>query len=145
MNTVQIAATALVLTLSGTPAFAESAALTESYLYGRWSLDGEGGCASPQARYVLFRDNGSVEVGRGNTASRVGFWKIVNGDTIVGHTLSAPLERKEYHPFFRDTYRYEYMSPRVESTRADSFTVTVGSDLDATRYTLTRCPAPGGS
>jgi hypothetical protein len=114
--------------------------LTPDYLIGSWSLNGKAGCGSPDARYVLFRDNGTVEVGEGNAVARVGFWKIVD-DTIVGHTLTAPLEHEEYHPFFQDSYRYEYMAPRVVQTEADAFAVTIGSDIEKQKeqYTLTRC------
>ena len=119
---------------------ADETTVTPDYLVGNWSLDGKAGCGSADARYVLFRDNGTVEVGRGAAVTRVGFWKIVD-DTIVAHTLTAPAEHEEYHPFFQSSYRYEHIVPRIGQTEKDTFAVTVGSDIDKQKehYTLTRC------
>jgi hypothetical protein len=130
---------ATALLMQGATAIAETVPLSAAYLQGIWILDGKEGCKSDAARYVLFRDNGTLEAGRGGLATRVGFWKIVNENTIVGHTLSAPSQHEEYHPFFRDNYRYEYMSPQVVKAEQDTFTVTVGSDLGKESYALIRC------
>lgn len=132
----------LLAAIAAAPAasLADDATLTPDYLVGSWSLDGKAGCSSANARYVLFRDNGTVEVGQDNEVARVGFWKIAD-DTIVAHTLVAPQEHEEYHPFFQDNYRYEYIAPRVAKTEPDALTVTVGSDIEKqkSQHILTRC------
>lgn len=119
----------------------EAAVLSPVYLQGTWSLDGKEGCGAGSARYVLFRNNGTLEVGQGAQAQRVGFWRIIN-DAIVANTLTAPNVTEEYHPFFRDSYRYEYVAPRVVKTGAESFTIEIGSDLEKEKQQveLTRCP-----
>lgn len=139
MRKLSLGITATVLLFQGAVAIAESVSLSAAYLQGLWSLDGKEGCTSEAARHVLFRDNGTLEISRGKQASRVGFWEIANDNTIIGHTLSAPSQHEEYHPFFRNTYRYEYMSPQVVTVEQDSFTVMVGTDLEKENYTLIRC------
>ena len=111
------------------------------YFYGTWSLDGKAGCGSGSAEYVLFRGNGTLEVGRAGRVNRVGFWKIVN-DTIVANTLTAPLENEQSQSFFGDSYRYEYVAPRIVSADQNVFVVSIGSDLEKEKrkVTLTRCP-----
>jgi hypothetical protein len=138
MNYKKVFVTAIVLSFHSA-AFADGGQVTADYLAGKWSLDGKEGCSTTASKYVLFRENGTAEVGRGDQATRVGFWKIAN-NTIIGHTLTAPTQREDYHPFFRDSYRYEYMSPQIVSAEQDVLSVTVGSDLEKETFTLTRCP-----
>jgi hypothetical protein len=135
----------LLLCVLGVQASAISAVepveMTPDYLRGTWSLDGKAGCGSSNARYVMFRNNGTLEVGQGGEVRRVGFWHLVE-DAIVANTLTAPNVDADYHPFFRDSYRYEYVAPRVVRTEADSFAVVIGSDLEKEKQQvmLTRCP-----
>ena len=140
MNYRKLFFTAVVLSFQSAAAFAGDALVSPDYLQGKWGLDGKESCASATSKYVLFRNNGTVEVGRGDQVTRVGFWKITSDNTIVGHTLTAPTHHEDYHPFFRDSYRYEYMSPQVVSTEQDAFSVIIGSDLEKKTVTLTRCP-----
>jgi len=135
----------LLLYILGVQATAISAAgtvaLTPDYLHGTWSLDGKVGCGSSNARYVQFRNKGTLEVGQGGGVRRVGFWHLID-DVIVANTLTAPNVSEDYHPFFRDSYRYEYVAPRVVHIEADSFAVVIGSDLEKEKQQvmLTRCP-----
>jgi len=140
MNCKKLFVTAVVLSLQSVAAFADSELVSADYLQGKWSLDGKEACTTAVSKYVLFRKNGTVEVGRGDLVTRVGFWKITSQNTIVGHTLTAPTQHEDYHPFFRDSYRYEYMSPQVVTTEQDVFSVSIGSDLEKKVVTLTRCP-----
>jgi len=60
----------------------------------------------------------------------------------VANTLTKPAERENYHPFFGDSYRYEYVTPTVVKAEKDAFTLSIGSDLEKEKreVTLTRCP-----
>ena len=118
---------------------AEEVALSADYLEGWWSLDGKEGCNVIDTRYVLFRDNGTVESGRGTVPNVVGYWSVV-GDALIGHTLQTPVTREDdWHPFVGKGYRYERMAPRVTRVTQDAFDVELGSDLEMRQYTLTRC------
>lgn len=130
----------LALMLPGAWSHAGDVSVSPEYLRGMWSFDGKTGCGSSNARYVLFRANGTLEVGQGNQVQRVGFWKIVD-NSIVANTLTAPNATEEYHPFFRDSYRYEYVAPRVVKMEPDSFAVEMGSDIEKEKrqVMLTRC------
>jgi hypothetical protein len=140
MNYKKLLVTAVVLSFQSVSVYAGDALISVDYLQGRWSLDGKEGCASAASKYVLFRNNGTVEVGRGDQVTRVGFWTITSDNIIVGHTLTAPTHHEDYHPFFRDSYRYEYMSPQVVNTEQDEFSVAIGSDLEKKTVKLNRCP-----
>jgi len=140
MHSIRLALMAL-LALQTSASFGEDVAVSADYLHGTWSLEGKEGCGSSDARYVLFRKNGTLEVGANGQIQRVGFWRIVN-DAIVANTLMAPNVTEDYHPFFRDSYRYEYVAPRVVHTEPGALTVVIGSDLEKNKeqVTLTRCP-----
>lgn len=127
--------------LSGAASFADNAVVSAQYLEGRWSFDGKAGCGSSDARYVVFRNNGTLEVGQGAEVNRLGFWRITD-DTIVANTLTKPMERDAYNPFFGTSYRYEYVTPRIVAAGKDTFTVSIGSDVEKEKreVTLTRCP-----
>jgi len=121
--------------------FAGEVTISPEYFHGMWSLGGKAGCGSSNVDYVLFRQNGTLEVGQGGRVHRIGFWTTVN-DTLVANTLTAPLETEESHPFFGDSYRYEYVAPKIVGAEQDTFTVSIGSDLEKEKRkaTLTRCP-----
>lgn len=140
MHHVRLALTVLLASQAGV-SFGEDFAISADYLQGSWSFDGKGGCGSTDARYLVFRKNGTLEVGQGEQAQRVGFWTIID-NAIVANTLTAPNVAEDYHPFFRDSYRYEYVAPRVVRAAPDTFTVIMGSDLEKEKQevTLTRCP-----
>lgn len=131
----------VVAVLQSAASVSGEVALRPDYLYGTWSLDGKSGCGSATAEYVLFRKNGTLEVGQGARINRVGFWKLVN-DTIVANTLTAPMENGQSHPFFGDSYRYEYVAPKILNADEGAFSVSIGSDLEKEKrmVTLTRCP-----
>lgn len=131
----------VVLAFQGAASFAGEAVVSAQYLEGRWSMDGKAGCGSNDSQIVVFRNNGTLEVARGGEVNRLGFWRVVN-DTIVANTLTKPAERENYHPFFGDSYRYEYVTPTIVKAEKDAFTVAIGSDLEKQRreVTLTRCP-----
>lgn len=139
MRTESLLLSAVLLLPAAAPRAAD-VAVTPDYLHGLWSFDGKTGCGSANSRYVLFRDNGTLEVGQGAQAQRVGFWNIVDS-AIVANTLTAPNTTEEYHPFFRDSYRYEYVAPRVVRVEQDSFAVELGSDIEKEKrqVMLTRC------
>ncbi len=129
-----------VLSFHNAAAVTGGTPLSVDYLLGAWSLDGKEACGSADYRYVQMKKNGTLEVGQGNHVTRVGFWNIMNEDIIVAHTLRAPTQGEEYHPFLRDTFRYERMAAQVLSIEPDAFSISVGSDLDKQGFTLTRCP-----
>lgn len=129
----------LLLSLQSFPALSAESGLSQDYLAGRWSVEGKAGCESSTGQYVVFRQNGTVEAGRGEVPGIVGFWELLS-DGIAAHTLRTPVERVEdWHPFLRDSYRYEYMKPEVVRVESDVLELDIGNDLQRERVTLTRC------
>jgi hypothetical protein len=141
MTRKRLFASFIVVALHSAASSAAEFATSPDYFYGVWSLGGKAGCGSSDAEYVLFRSNGTLEVGQGGQVNRVGFWAITN-DTIVANTLTAPLKTEESHPFFGESYRYEYVAPTVVSAEQGTFAISIGSDLEKEKrtVTLTRCP-----
>ena len=114
-----------------------AAGLSPAYLAGTWSLAGSEGCGS--ADYVLFRDNGTLEMGRGKTAGMAGFWEL-NNDTIILHMLVSPQSGHGLHPFYQSSYFYQYRTARVLNAGPDSFAASVGAQqAQGQEYTLSRC------
>ncbi|MFZ0470616.1 MAG: hypothetical protein WAL92_16960 [Thiogranum sp.] len=131
----------VLLAFQGAASYADEAVVSVQYLEGTWSLDGKAGCGSNDAQIVVFHNNGTLEVARGGEVNRLGFWRVVK-NTIVANTLTKPAERENYHPFFGDSYRYEYVTPTIVKAEKDAVTLTIGSDLEKEKreVTLTRCP-----
>lgn len=116
---------------------AQEARLSPGYLAGTWSLGGSEACGSGD--YVVFRDNGTLEIGRGKTAAVAGFWEL-NNDAIILHMLVSPQGEQGPHPFYQSSYFYQYRSAQVLGTRADAFDVSVGAQqAPGQQYILSRC------
>lgn len=127
----------VLLSLQLPAAPAQEVNLSPAYLAGTWRIGGSEVCG--KADYVLFRENGTLELGRGDTAGMAGFWEL-NNDTIVLHMLVAP-RRGRRHAFYQDSYFYQYRTAQVLATRSDTFEVRVGSaPASGEEYTLARCP-----
>lgn len=127
----------ILLSLQIPTALAQEVELSPAYLAGTWSMSGSEGCGS--ADYVLFRENRTLELGTGKAAGITGFWEL-NKDTIVLHMLVAPRGGNTQHPFYQDSYFYQYRAAQVLATRADAFDVSVGTQqAQGEKYTLTRC------
>jgi hypothetical protein len=127
----------VLLALQIPTTLAQEVELSPAYLAGTWSLSGSEGCGS--ANYVLFRDNHTLELGTGKTAGITGFWEL-NKNTIILHMLVAPRGGNSSHPFYQDSYFYQYRAAQVLGTQRDSFDVSVGAQpAQGEQYTLTRC------
>ena len=122
-----------------TTLYAAENVFSSDYLLGKWSSGGKAGCASDQATHVVFHDNHTLKAGQGKTVSTVGFWNVVQ-DRIILHLLVAPSSTQDAHPFFQQSYHYQYMAPTVLGAKADSidFTHDIGVDARQSK-TLTRC------
>jgi hypothetical protein len=120
-------------------AFAAEKALSDEYLKGRWTTDGKAGCTSDQATYVVFDTNHTLQAGKGESVSTVGFWQI-GGDRVIVHLLVSPEPGREAHPFFQQNYHYQYMSPKILAIRSDGIDYTYDTGVEAgNKRTLTRC------
>ena len=54
--------------------------------------------------------------------------------------LVAPRGGNSPHPFYQDSYFYQYRAAQVLAIRRDSFDVSVGGQpAQGEQYTLTRC------
>ena len=126
-------------TLQITSSYAAGPAISSDYLLGKWSSGGKAGCASDQATHVVFHDNHTLEAGQGRTINTVGFWDVARNKVIL-HLLVAPSRTQNAHPFFQQSYHYEYMAPTVLGVGEDGleFTHDIGVDAGSKR-TLTRC------
>ena len=129
----------VLLSLQVPSALAQKVKLSSAHLAGTWSMSGNDSCQSGNAAYVLFRENGTLELGTGKAAGIAGFWEL-NNDTIILHMLVAPRGGSTRHPFYQDSYFYQYRAAQVLATHADAFDVNVGSQQAlGEQYTLTRC------
>ena len=118
-------------------ALAQEVKLSPAYLVGTWSMSGGDSCGS--GNYVLFRDNGTLEMGTGKAAGVTGFWEL-NNDSVILHMLVAPRGGNTQHPFYQDSYFYQYRAAQVLRTSPDTFDVSVGAQqAQGGQYSLTRC------
>ena len=131
----------ILLSLQSATATAADAALSATYLAGKWSEGGKEGCNSERASYVIFENNRTLLAGNGEVISAVGFWEL-GDDQVTVHLLVSPSAGGGGgHPFYQQRYYYQYMSPKVISLQPDSFEFThdTGAAAGKTK-TLTRCP-----
>jgi hypothetical protein len=113
--------------------------VSPDYLEGKWVLGEKQSCGSAEADYVIMRRNGTVEMGQGEKVRILGFWEL-NNDTLTLHMLVSPKGTKTQNPFYRESYRYQYIAAQVLETRQDSFDVFTGTSVEGGKQTLTRCP-----
>lgn len=131
--------TFIISFLQVTTLYAAENVIPSDYLPGKWSSAGKAGCASDKATYVVFHDNHTLEAGQGKTVSTVGYWDVAK-DRIILHLLVAPSQTQDAHPFFQQSYHYQYMAPTALGVKADSIDFTHDIVIDAgNRKTLTRC------
>ena len=131
--------TLIIPFLQITTLYAADRVITSDYLLGRWSPEGKAGCASGRATHVVFHANGTLEAGRGRTVSTVGFWNVAK-DRVVLHLLVAPSDERDAHPFYQQSYHYQYMAPTVLAVNPNSIEFTKDTGFGAgNRSTLTRC------
>lgn len=139
MTNMKSVLTGLALLLPMTTPGAAEVTLSADYLQGRWSTGGEQGCQSEQVSYVDFHSNHTLEAGKGDAVTTVGFWQL-DDDRVVLHLLVSPSPGREGHPFFQQRYYYQYMSPTILALKADSidYTHDTGAEAGKTK-TVTRC------
>jgi len=113
--------------------------LSTAYLEGKWVLGEKQVCGSINAEYLLMRKNGTVEMGKGEAAGIVGFWEL-NNDVLTLHMLVSPATTTGQNPFYRESYRYQYITAKVVETKPDAFGVIVTTNVEAGIQTLSRCP-----
>ena len=113
--------------------------VSSEYLEGKWVLGEKQSCGSSEADYLIMRRNGTVEMGQGEAVRILGFWEL-NNDTLTLHMLVSPKGTKTQNPFYRESYRYQYITAKVLETKPDAFGVIVGANVEAGVQTLTRCP-----
>ena len=138
MNFIRAFLISIILFVQG-GVVADEAELTSTYLIGKWSTGGKEACASDQADYVLFRENGMVEAGSGKLANAVGFWKLAD-NTLAVHLLIAPAAEGTPHPFYQKRYHYQYMFPKMLKVTPDSIDYTLDTNVQSgVRQTHTTC------
>ena len=113
--------------------------VSSDYLVGKWVLGEKQGCGSGDAEYLLMRKNGTVEMGKGESVTIVGFWKV-NDSELTLHMLASPETTTEQNPFYRESYRYQYVTAKVVEMKPDAFGVIVTTNVEAGIQTLSRCP-----
>ena len=69
---------------------AAAADLTPQSLAGTWAKGGKDQCSAADKEYLLFRENGTFENGRGGTSEAVGFWIIGDKDIVDIHMVTSP-------------------------------------------------------
>ena len=122
-----------------TVSYAAENVISGDYLLGKWSPAGKAGCSSDRAPYVVFDDSHTLAAGQGKDINTVGFWDVVK-DRIILHVLVSPGNQRDSHPFFQQSYHYQYKAPTVLGVRANSFDVTHDVGVDArSMKTMTRC------
>ena len=113
--------------------------VSSAYLEGKWVLGEKQACGSGDAEYLLMRRNGTVEMGKGGSARIVGFWEV-NNDDLTLHMLVSPETVTGQNPFYRESYRYQYVTAKVVEMKPDAFGVIVTTNVEAGIQTLSRCP-----
>ena len=113
--------------------------VSSDYLEGKWIFGDKQDCGSADAGYLLIRNNGTVELGKGASTRVVGFWQLDNDDLTL-HLLVSPQATKGRNPFYRESYQYQYVTAKIVEAKPNAFGVIVGSNVDAGIQTLSRCP-----
>jgi len=127
----------LAVITAGTSAM--DAKVSPDYLQGEWVLGEKQDCKSVNAKYLMMRKNGTLEMREGGLAKMVGFWELDN-DNLTLHMLVSPGTSTGENPFYRDSYRYQYVTAKVVETKSDAFGVIIATNVDAGIQTLSRCP-----
>jgi hypothetical protein len=65
-----------------------------------------------------------------SVTTRLGFWKLDNDDLTL-HMLVSPETKSGQNPFYRESYRYQYVTAKVVETKPDAFGVIVGTNVEA--------------
>ena len=116
-----------------------AAEISSDYLIGKWSPAGKAGCMSDKGPYVVFDDSHTLAAGEGKTVNTVGFWDVAR-DRVVLHLLVSPGRTRDAHPFFKQSYHYQYKAATVMAVSANSFDYSDDISVDArSRNTMTRC------
>jgi hypothetical protein len=127
-----------IFPLVGGSSFAAEVTLAAANLSGKWVSGVKQDCGSSAAEYVTFRDNGTIEAGRGAVPRSVGFWSL-NGNDITIHHLVAPSESDTSNVFYRGRYSYSYITAEVLEAREGAIEIITGTTGDTQRRTFTRC------
>jgi hypothetical protein len=128
-----------LLSFLATAASAAGVKVSSEYLEGKWVLGEKQDCGSSDAEYLLIRKNGTVEMGKSGSARIVGFWEV-NNDDLTLHMLVSPKTTRGQNPFYRESYRYQYITAKVVEMKPDAFGVIVTTNVEAGIQTLSRCP-----
>jgi hypothetical protein len=137
--TIRPFAFTFILVILATVSHAAEVKVSSGYLEGRWVLGEKQACGSSDAQYLLMRKNGTVEMGKGGSARIVGFWEV-NNDDLTLHMLVSPATVTGQNPFYRESYRYQYITAKVVEMKPDAFGVIVTTNVEAGIQTLSRCP-----
>ena len=137
MNYRQILLFLIFPFLSG-PLVAADVTINTNSLQGKWVKESKNNCDSTAADYVLFRDNGIMEAGRGGEPKSVGFWSV-SGNVITLHMLVVPMEDDTTNVFYRGRYSYSYLTAEVLSATDDVIEVITGTTGNIKRMILAKC------
>lgn len=127
----------VVAAFSSAPALAADVTLNPADLAGKWVVGDKPDCGGA-ADYAVFRDNGTLEMGRGATPRSVGFWSV-RDNVITVHQLVAPGESDASNVFYHGRYSYSYLTAEVLETRQGSLDIITGTTGNTVRRTLTKC------
>ena len=127
-----------LLTLVTLDSSATEVMVSSGYLEGKWVLGATQDCKTVDSVYLTIRQNGTVEMGKGGSVKMVGFW-VLNNDDLTLHVLVSPETTMGQNPFYRESYRYQYVTAKVVEAQPDTFGVIVGTNVEAGIQKLSRC------
>ena len=107
-------------------------------LSGKWVWGEKKDCESSATQYVAFRDNGTIEIGKGVVPGAVGFWSLED-KTISIHILVAPGETDDSNVFYKGRYAYSYSTAELIEARGDTIEIITGATGNTKRSTLMKC------
>lgn len=127
-----------IFSLACGASFAAEVTLAPADLNGKWVVGLKQDCGSGASLNVTFRDNATVEIGRGTKPLSVGFWSI-NDTDITLHTLVRPGESDDSNVFYHGRYTYSYLTAEVFEASDSVIEIITGTTGNTKRSTLTRC------
>jgi hypothetical protein len=127
-----------IFPLVGGSSLAADVTLVPADMTGKWVNGVKQDCGSSAAKYVTFRDNGTLETGRGTAPRSVGFWSTKDND-ITLHLLVAPSTSDASNVFYRGRYTYSYETAEVLEASEGVIEIITGTTGNIERSTFTRC------
>lgn len=127
----------MFISISGI-SYAADVTLPPEDLMGKWIAGPEQDCGSSAVEYVIFRENETLEIGRGTKPNSVGFWGIED-NIISTNLLVAPGDSDTSNVFYRGRYTFSYVRAEILEASKNTIEIITGTTGNTKRSSLSKC------